>query len=72
MFDGTSELSHYCAHHILTSKNYVRLQVDLHGVNDDLDDASPENIGKLRQIAQAYLESADGVLLLDKIVNLLT
>lgn len=72
MFDGSSELSHFCAHHILTSKNYVRMQVDLNGVNDDMDDASTDNIEALKTVALSLLDSPEGSEKVDQIVALLT
>jgi patatin-like phospholipase/acyl hydrolase len=71
LFDGTAELSNYCANQLVSPKNYVRLQVDLHGVNDDMDDASIENIGLLKTLASHYASSDDGKRNFEKIVSLL-
>lgn len=60
LFDGTSELSHVCAKQILKPSRYVRMQVDLHGVSDDMDDASPENLNKLKAIALGHLAGQGG------------
>lgn len=71
MFDSSSEHSHFCAHHILTGENYVRVQVDLDDVNDDMDDASEENINALKNLAEAHFDSVDGQAKLDRIIGLL-
>ncbi|HXA25288.1 MAG TPA: patatin-like phospholipase family protein [Acetobacteraceae bacterium] len=60
LLDGTAEAAHISARHIVTSANYVRWQVDLSDVNDDLDDASSENIDALQGLANAYLDCDDG------------
>ncbi len=72
MSDGSSEHAHFCAHHILTDENYVRLQVDLEGVNDDMDDASAENINALRNVATGLFSSTDGEAKLERILRLLS
>ena len=71
LLDGTAESAHLTARHIVTNSNYVRLQVDLSAVNDDLDDASPENISALEALAHAHMDCENGVALLDQIENLL-
>ncbi|MDX0658344.1 hypothetical protein GOD21_15085 [Sinorhizobium medicae] len=72
LFDGTAELSHMCAQQILTSHNYVRMQVSLTGVNDDMDDASLENLEKLKTVAKDHLARDDGATQLERIINLLS
>ena len=72
MYDSSSEHSHFCAHHILTDENYVRLQVDLNGVNDNMDDGSAENINELRNLADGLFDTTDGQAKLDRIVEMLT
>jgi patatin-like phospholipase/acyl hydrolase len=71
LFDGTSELSNFCAAQMISPKNYARLQVDLYGVNDDMDDASLENIDLLKTLATHYADSDDGKAKLDKVADLL-
>jgi len=70
-FDSSSELSHFCAHHLLTKVNYVRLQVDLQGVNDDMDDASEDNINALKSVASSLFVTTDGQEKLERIISLL-
>lgn len=57
MFDANSELSDICAQQIVRDQNYVRMQVNLDpGVNDDMDDADPTNLGALERLAQDHME----------------
>ncbi|WP_164902008.1 patatin-like phospholipase family protein [Rhizobium leguminosarum] len=71
LFDGTAELSHMCAQHIVRTENYVRMQVSLSGVSDDLDDATERNLSLLKTIAQDHLQSDDGLRQIDQIIKLL-
>lgn len=71
LFDGASEVAHLTARQIVTNSNYVRLQVDLSEVNEDLDDASPDNIAALFDLANTYIQSEEVSQKIDHIINLL-
>ncbi|MDX0408243.1 hypothetical protein GOL82_26355 [Sinorhizobium medicae] len=72
LLDATSEMAHISAKQIVTGSNYARMQVDLSNVNDDLDDASQENIRDLEDLARAYLATGDAEDELNRIVQLLS
>ena len=65
MFDGVSDAAHYQMRRFLGDENYIRLQVSLgrpgdnreNVANDDMDDASPENIAALTRLAQIVIAS---------------
>ena len=65
MFDGVSDAADYQMRRFLGDENYIRLQVSLgrpgdnreNVANDDMDDASPENIAALTRLAQIVIAS---------------
>jgi hypothetical protein len=71
IFDGTSEMSHLTAKALLGQEQYVRLQVQLVNVRDDLDDASRENLDRLRVIAVDFTQSDAGKFQFDQALRLL-
>lgn len=71
IFDGSSASVDFICRQILGNENYVRLQVELIGVSDDIDNATPENIQKLINLASAYVDGVDGENKFNEIVNLL-
>jgi uncharacterized protein len=56
LFDASAEVAHHCARQIISPGNYERLQVELHGANDDMDDASESNVNALKALAISALE----------------
>ena len=52
VFDGISDAVDYQLRHALGEQRYWRLQIELHGASDDLDDARPENIAALERRAE--------------------
>jgi patatin-like phospholipase/acyl hydrolase len=71
LFDGSSEVANHCARLLVSDKNYIRVQVSLHQVSDDLDDASQDNIIRLKNIATHHIEHDDGPAILARIATLL-
>lgn len=61
VFDGVSDAVHYQLDHVLGAERYWRFQVELTLASDDLDDATEDNLAKLRGHATALLRerSAD-------------
>jgi patatin-like phospholipase/acyl hydrolase len=61
VFDGASDSVHYQLDRVLGPERYWRLQVELTLASDDLDDASEDNLAKLRGHAEQLIEerSAD-------------
>jgi uncharacterized protein len=61
VFDGVSDAVDYQLQHALDEGHYWRLQVELVGANDDLDDAGEENLRALRRLAEQLIaeRSAD-------------
>jgi uncharacterized protein len=57
VFDGSSDAVDYQMRHILGEDRYWRLQVELTSASDDLDDASPENLRRLREHAEELIAS---------------
>jgi hypothetical protein len=55
VFDGSSDAVDYQLRHVLGDDRYWRLQVELTGASDDLDDASPENLQGLRRHAEELI-----------------
>ena len=55
MFDSTSEMNDRCAKAMMFRENYIRLQVPLINVREDLDDASKGNLDMLRATAKGYV-----------------
>ena len=52
VFDGISDAVDYQLRHALGERRYWRLQIELHGASDDLDDARAENIAALQRRAE--------------------
>ncbi len=76
IFDGVSDTADYQAAEVLEGQNYFRFQVELgkdeddpDSANDDLDDASPENIARLKSLAMKLILKESGKL--DAIADLL-
>jgi patatin-like phospholipase/acyl hydrolase len=55
VFDGVSDAVNYQLEHTLDPGRYWRLQVELTNANDDLDDASEDNLRRLRAHAQQLI-----------------
>ncbi|RXT16133.1 MULTISPECIES: patatin-like phospholipase family protein [unclassified Bosea (in: a-proteobacteria)] len=71
IMDGSAESAHYTAQRILRHNNYIRWQITLNGVSDDLDDASEKNIDGLFTLADSYITGADGEARLEQVKRLL-
>lgn len=52
VFDGMSDVVDYQLRQLLPAERYHRLQVDLRSARDELDDASPGNLARLREEAR--------------------
>jgi uncharacterized protein len=57
VFDGVSDAVHYQLQHALEPNRYWRLQVELKDANDDLDDATENNLRRLREHAEQLIAS---------------
>jgi uncharacterized protein len=57
VFDGSSDAVDYQLRHALEDGRYWRLQVELTSASDDLDDATEENLGRLRGHAEELIET---------------
>jgi hypothetical protein len=57
VFDGSSDAVDYQRRHALEEGRYWRLQVELTSASDDLDDATEENLGRLRGHAEELIET---------------
>ena len=57
VFDGISDVVDYQLRHALGDGRYWRLQVELTRASDDLDDARPENIRRLREHGEELIEA---------------
>ena len=55
VFDGVSDAVHYQLDHVLGGERYWRLQVELTLASDDLDDATEDNLARLRGHAEDLL-----------------
>ena len=71
IFDGSSCSVNFICKQILPDDMYYRMQVELRGASDDLDDASDANMQNLVNIADAYISSGDGLDKFEKIVSIL-
>jgi patatin-like phospholipase/acyl hydrolase len=60
VFDGASDAVHYQLQHVLGTERYWRLQVELTLASDDLDDASEDNLAKLRGHAEDLIRRRSG------------
>ena len=58
VFDGVSDAVDYQLLHILGEERYWRLQVELTEANDDMDDASEENLRLLRRQAEELIAAS--------------
>ena len=56
VFDGVSDAVNYQLQHVLGAERYWRLQVELTRASDDLDDATADNLVKLRRHAEELME----------------
>ena len=59
VFDGVSDAVDYQLRHALGDGRYHRMQVELSGASDDLDDASEKNLRALRGRAEALIASRE-------------
>ena len=62
VFDGASDAVNYQLERVLTTERYWRLQVELTLASDDLDDASEDNLRKLRSQAEDLIRDQSGEL----------
>ena len=62
VFDGVSDAVHYQLDHVLGGDRYWRLQTELTLASDDLDDASEDNLAKLRGHADELIREQSAVL----------
>jgi hypothetical protein len=69
VFDGVGETVDFQASQLLGDR-YVRLQTDLLAASDDLDDATPPNLARLRAEARHLLDRSGR--LVDRVVAQLT
>jgi uncharacterized protein len=60
VFDGASDAVHYQLEHVLGNERYWRLQVELTLASDDLDDASEDNLAKLRGHGEELIRDRSG------------
>ena len=58
VFDGSSDAVDYQLRHALGDGRYHRLQVELRGASDDLDNASEENLRALRERAEELIAAS--------------
>ncbi len=59
VLDGVSDTTDYELEQLLGPERHVRLQIELIGASDDLDDASPENIANLEAKARELIAAQD-------------
>jgi patatin-like phospholipase/acyl hydrolase len=62
VFDGVSDAVDYQLDHVLGGERYWRLQTELTLASDDLDDASEDNLAKLRGHADELIREQSAVL----------
>ncbi len=62
VFDGASDAVHYQLDHVLGGERYWRLQTELAIASDYLDDASEDNLAKLRGHADELIREQSAVL----------
>ena len=58
VFDGVSDAVNYQLERVLSPDRYLRLQVELTLASDDLDDASEENLARLRSQAEDLISTS--------------
>lgn len=76
LMDGASSNTDYSMHYLLPKykngeERYIRINIDVPIENSRMDDTSPQNIDNLCKLADDYLNSEAGKMLLGKICNLL-
>ena len=59
VFDGVNDTIHYQLDKLLTKWKYYRFQVELQNVNEAMDDVKPENINRLKELAQEMIQAED-------------
>jgi patatin-like phospholipase/acyl hydrolase len=59
VLDGVSDTTDYEVEQVLGPERHARLQIELIGASDDLDDASPENIANLETKARELIAGND-------------
>jgi uncharacterized protein len=59
VFDGVADTVDFQLGQLLADGDYVRLQTELRLASDDLDDASPENIARLRREAEGLIRARE-------------
>jgi patatin-like phospholipase/acyl hydrolase len=59
VFDGVSDTTDYELEQLLGPERHVRLQIELVGASDNLDDATPENIANLERKARELIAEHD-------------
>jgi patatin-like phospholipase/acyl hydrolase len=59
VLDGVSDTTDYELEQVLGPERHARLQIELIGASDDLDDASPENIANLETKARELIAGND-------------
>ena len=69
VFDGQAETTQFLLGRLL-GEHYVRLQTDLDAASDDMDDASPENLARLRAAAEELIAREHWTI--DRLCNALT
>jgi patatin-like phospholipase/acyl hydrolase len=57
VLDGVSDTTNYELAQLLGPERHARLQIELIGAKDDLDDASPENIANLERKARELIDA---------------
>ena len=62
VFDGVSDAVNYQLERVLGAERYWRLQVELTLASDALDDASEDNLGKLRRQAEELIRARSAAL----------
>jgi len=59
VLDGVSDTTDYELEQLLGAEHHARMQIELIGAKDDLDDASPENIANLERKAAELIAAHD-------------
>jgi uncharacterized protein len=59
VLDGVSDTTDYQLEQVLGPERHARLQIELVGASDDLDDATPENIANLERKAAELIAAHD-------------
>jgi uncharacterized protein len=59
VFDGAADTVDFQLAQLLPDDGYVRLQTELRRASDDLDDASPKNLARLREEAEGLIAARD-------------